>query len=77
MQNHEDQKDKESYSSSFREWLIERDLAEEKAAKKVPVSELHEMHKDPTCMVGKPIRIYCPDAKAYYNGRIRIIAKFH
>ena len=70
LDRHETEKDKYDDASSFRDYLLEQDLKEEKAVTKVPVSELWEYHQNPEQMVGKPIRIYCPPGNSYYSGRI-------
>jgi hypothetical protein len=55
--------------------LLEEDVHEEGQSDRIPVSELHQVHKNPEQMIGHSLRLYCPRGNHYHNGRILDIRK--
>ena len=75
LEEHYDRKQELDNPQDYVNMLLQEDVQEEGQADKyskirIPVSELHQVHKNSEQMIGHSLRLYCPLGNHYHNGRI-------
>jgi hypothetical protein len=87
LEEHYDRKQELDNPQDYLNILLQEDVQEEEqldtgssriripVCVRTPVSELHQVHKNPEQMIGHSLRLYCPLGNHYHNGRILDIRK--
>jgi hypothetical protein len=78
-----DRKQELDNPQEYVKFLLEEDVQEEDGEpdddplirRRLPVSELHQVHQNPEQLIGHSLRLYCPRGNHYHNGRILEIRK--